>query len=651
VADKTPSQEVRDWREANIPNWRPLWEAMEQERRFLDGDRYQRNTDWHNRDRRRIQIRGREVDDNIRHTVAQMTAKPRNVEARPIDQDTDPDQAEVEVALVEQELSDPRKGFDVQLEATYVDVCSIGMGTLWTDWCPNEGPWGELYYSAEAPDRFMWSWDFADDPHHPLCRKLHRVHRCQVDYAREKYNAPWLEPDRQAKRAGQIINGVPLQDQAKHELSMLDADDDFVTLIEEWRKRDDTSKKNKETGQRMLKPEQRYMACENGRCGLRMPPQGEVQASGELQGEYPEEDTCPICGSPMSRIDMLGEEQPQLAYKNGKRLIIAAPFCANPEGDEPVWDGDWPIPRLRSFPLFYLSRYVVRGRPRGDSDTSWYWDQQLAADNLRTIALQQVMAHRTFKLVPDEGLKNAKGGRFEFRDDDFDSMFYDVQKPANVQFFNSSGVDPNYMLALQPIMESVSATAGKADLGSVEDQKGKSGVALQTAAAVGEIPNAHLNRRKNYALGRFYGIVSDAIHGTYPPQRVVRLNIDGLDIVSQAWGEDSPNMDYVVEDSPDFTGLEQGRSEAWDAGMAVVQQFMGHPNLPAIIDAWARFHQIPKSVSRDLQAAFAVLPPQLPTVPGAGGETNSAPGGGPEMTPQAAPGMNGAPDAGMVPAY
>jgi hypothetical protein len=633
MPDKSAAQELREWRENNIPAWRGVWKAIDEERRFLDGDRYQINSEWHNRDRRKIQIRGREVDDGIRHNVAQMTARPRNVEARPIDEDTDPDQAELEVSLVEQELANPLKGFDAQLEAAYVDVCAAGMGTLWMDWCPEEGPWGELVYSAEDPIRYMWSWDYADDPHHLLCSKLQRIHRMDVDYARERYKAPWLQPDRQAAKTGRLTDGVPLMQQAGRELSGLAPEDERVTLIEEWRKRD----KKKRKDDRKLDPKDRYMACEDQECGMRMPPQGQMQESGELDGEYPEEDICPMCGSGMSRVDVYAEDD-RPTYGN-QRLIIAAPYSSNPEGDEPIYDGKWPVARLRSFPLFYLSRYVVRGRPRGDSDTSWNWDQQQAADQLRTIALQRTAAHRTYKMMPDHGIKNAKGKRFEFRDDDFDVMFYDGARnapPPVVQFSNSSGLDPNWPLAFNPIYEALTRYRGHADLGSVEERKGKSGVALQTEAAVGEIPLAHLNRRKNYALSRFYGVVSDAIHNTYPPDRISRLNIEGADIVTRMWGRDRPNFDFVIEDTPDFTGLEQARSEAWDSGMQVMTQFQGHPNLAQIIEAWGRFHQIPRSVLRDLVKAFAVLPP-MPMAPGQEppmDETGEVP---PEMMPEQQP--------------
>jgi hypothetical protein len=601
---KSISQQIRELHDKNLPMWRPYWEAMDQEERFLDGDRYVNNADWHNRDRRRIQIRGRETDDTIRHILSKATSKPRSVEARPIDMQGDPDQAEVEVALVEQELSNPLKMFEQCVQDSVWDARAIGLGITWMDWVPSVGPWGEMIYSSEDPRRYMWKWGY--HPHHLMCDWLFRSHRYDVDYAREALKAPWLQPDRESARLGRLSPDQPLLLNHRTELVGLTSTDDQVTLLECWYKNDRSVKGKKEVGERVLEKPERYMVCVDG-CGYRSETQAVLQAQEKIQGGLPEmiEEGCPECGGALERVDTLGKDQPRLAYANGRRLVIVSPYCASKD-DAPVWDKPWPVPTARSFPILVLTAYPRRGRPRGDSDTSWCWDQQQAADHLRTMAVQRTFEHRTYKLTPGEGIKNTKGKRFEFRDDDFDVMIRDntAMGPLDVQFFNASGLDPAWPIAFQPIYQALTQYRGMYDQGPIDDRSAKSGVALQTENAIGEIPVENFIQRKNFELSLFYGVVSDYIHATYPAQRLVRLNLEGVDLVSQLWGKDMANYDFVIEETPDFSGLEKARSEAWDAAMQIM---MNPAATPELLESWAKFHQVPRSVMRDLIKAMPMM--------------------------------------------
>ena len=52
-------ERIRDWKERVTPFWRPYHDAMDEEDAFLDGERYENDENYDNRDRRLIQIRGR----------------------------------------------------------------------------------------------------------------------------------------------------------------------------------------------------------------------------------------------------------------------------------------------------------------------------------------------------------------------------------------------------------------------------------------------------------------------------------------------------------------------------------------------------------------------------------------------------------------
>jgi hypothetical protein len=141
----------------------------------------------------------------------------------------------------------------------------------------------------------------------------------------------------------------------------------------------------------------------------------------------------------------------------------------------------------------------------------------------------------------------------------------------------------------------------KADIGI---QAGETqNIAVGTAEIIqqqGEVPNDDFKRRDHLELSMFYGPVEDYIRATYTPDRLARLNIDGGDHLLQLWGDALPSFDYVVSDTPDFTGVQQDKAKAWDAAMMAASQFG-----PEILDSWGKFHNIPQTVIRDLQKFFA----------------------------------------------
>ena len=617
-------REIRDWVERHDSYWRPLHEAITEEEAFLDGDRFADDSGPYNKDRRLTQIRGQEITDTIRHIVAQATVRPRNVESRPSDRQTDPDAGEIAGALVERELSDPWKGFEDCYEDCLTSAREKRLGVVWMDWEPECGPFGEILYSFGDPRRFRWDEDY--DPHHPMCERLIREKRVDVDWARDYFKAKHLQPDKMLKQ-GRSRADRPILVGGTY-LDPSQVDDDKVTLWECWYKRDRTTKMGKAEPQ-PLKPEEQYMVCV-GECGYR----------GEPAPNQPEmiPQACPTCGGDLERVDILDQTPEMLAYAKGRRLVIMAPFSPSPD-DKPLSDGGWPIPTARSFPGLFITAYTKPGRPIGYSDTYYMWEQQVASDQLRTAALQQVLEHKDYWIMPRTGIVDFRNRRWEGRDDQFNMMFRDHSKAEfgslDVERLNGTGVDPAFSTVFGIVQQALTQYRGVADLGLTPDNsKNIAASTVEQHTAQVEIPTEHFNRRKNRALGKFYGVVWDYIRATYTPERLARLNLEGTDILARIEGDDLPNYDFVISDTPPFTGIEKQKSEAAQALIQFSQQ------APDFLDIYAEAAGLPPSIVRKIQKRQEELQAAAQEAEAMGGGMPMEEGMPPDMgAEEAEPGM------------
>jgi hypothetical protein len=670
VSDETPktaAAEVRVLYARYKRSWKPYWDAMGQERDFLDGDRYADDEGKYNRDRRLTQVRGQETFDTIRHITAKVTERPRSITSRPIDQQSDAALGEVMASLCERELADPWKDYDGLEEKAIISARTSRLGIVWADWDPDCGALGEIIFRNIDGRRCMWDPAYEDNPHHPHCGWFIEDKCIDVDEAKRLYpKAKWLVPDRDMEIVKQVPPGTNLMTFGDIPPAGFRDDDNKVTLRFCWYKNDPTVGQDAEPGsQAPVDPEERYMACgqvdASGAismgCGYRSPTQGDLRAEGGLDNPTtPEVETalpqvlpqgCPICGGDLHRIDAKREDEYRLAYEKGKRLVITSPFCPGPE-DEAVYDDKWPIPRCRSFPVEVITAYSDPGRILGPSDVSNLWDMQFASDSLRTVALQRTFEYRTYFIMPAVGITNHKGKRFRFRDDDYNVMFRDMTKsefgPLNVEKLDGTGLDPSWPITFNANYSALTQYRGITDFGpNSESLNQQSGAALQERAAVSEVPLEHFRRRLNRERSKFVGVLSDMIAATLTPARAARLNIDGLDIVTKMHGDDMPNYDFVLEDSPPFTGVQKEKSDAVDA---LIAAFTNPATMP-FVDIIAKAKGFPPSIVREVEKRMNEMKAQAPP-PGAPGVQGSGPPNPAAGTANGAP-MNGN-GAGMVPA-
>jgi hypothetical protein len=332
-------------------------------------------------------------------------------------------------------------------------------------------------------------------------------------------------------------------------------------------------------------------------------------------------------------VDAFGENEPVRAYYRGRRMVVMASCQRDPDGDKPCYDGNWPVKDCRSFPLLILFAELDPRKPTGKSDIYWGWDQQKAADTLRSTMLQRVLEHRTYWMVDSVGVETWDGNRWEARNDAYNMIYLNRAKATygepRVQALNAAGLDwQGASLAMNYTLQALTSQRSIVDLGLTEDNSKNIAVGtVEQLTKQGKVRIEEYKRRRGFALSQFYGVMDDLISATYTPQRLQRLNMDGTEVLMKMWGRDMPRFDYSVEESPDFTGLEKERAEAHNALMQVIPQAaalaaqLGLPPLSLVdplIESFAETVNLPRSVLRKFQRALegareqaAAIPPDI----------------------------------------
>jgi hypothetical protein len=633
-------QRVRDTREDALPYWRSLWEARTEERDFLDGDRYEDGGQLYNKDRRRQQFRGQESTNVNRHLAAVVTASPRSLEARPVDAATDPQDGEMAVSVIEWELGNLYKGFDEVDEQVVQDAIDCRSGAAMLDFDPDMGTWGECYWRWKDSNLLMFE-PGHDDPHHMKCGWLEEVRRMALSdiskMGKLKGKAKWRGTD-------EVVADGQIQSNRQGAAQALDVfgpnnllgvpgvptDDEHCWVLFHWEKNDpDTIRKQQD--ERLIPEGERYIGCDNPDCPYRSDTQDALVSQGKMQkgDQLPATmEPCPMCGGPMSRRDVHSQEADVLAYPKGRRLTIM-PLFQRLADDAPFYDGAWPVPTARSFPIYWVTRYVSPGRPMGDSDTTRNWEAQIASDQLMTMAFDRIMRHQGYYVMPQVGMYDYLGNRFEFRDDQFNVIFTDHSDPNHpnpqMDWVQGSALDAAWPAYWNAVQTTLLSHQGITDLGLTPDSSKDIAVGtVKELTRQGDLTAEHFMRRKRRALSKAVGVLWDYMRYTYTADRLARLRLGDEDVVTALKGDELPNFDFTVVDTPPFSGLDKDRSEAFKALM----EMASNPQTAPFVDVFAEVNKLPPSIVRKIRSVIneqqAAAAAQSPAVmpPGASGAGN-----------------------------
>jgi hypothetical protein len=619
TADKQDVPAIKDFlkqeRERGERYWNPVHDIIDAARSYAEGNHFDTATDPNERRPEYLLITGQDTDNVLRHKSAQLTDSAQMVEARPVDEFSDPDDAELAASLIEAETGNPQKGYADAEDLMAMSAVAARIGIIWIDWDPDMGPWGEILFRPGDATKVMWEPGF-HDPHDLSCGwiKEDRVLPLSRLKGMLKGNR-WADKEALDGLQSDTIDAGARTSSGSASIETQESGRDIVEgsiLVSLWWLKNDQTVKTVDLRSMIFKPEDRYMVCatlEAAGCGWRGMTQGEIGL--ELPPEEPGTDDlspetgCPKCGGPLMRVDMRDRHQSVLVYPRGKRLVLE---CPN-QGGAIVYDGPWPTMArnphsdIRSFPLYVFTSYlpIDPTKPTGRSDTERCWSAQSACDYLVTKGFRAAAQYQRYYSMPKAGIEAFDGTRFEFRDDQFNVMFRNPEIAAGlgadalqVVPLEGSQFDPSLPAIYGMMQQTLNAKQGISDFGY--QPGGLKDIPAATAALekqVADIPAEHLKRRFHRCKSKGHGVVWDMIRSTYSRQRMQRLKLtNGVDEVVNVRGDELPNFDFVVGDVPNFSGLEKAKSEALDRLIAVPVEWQ---------EVYAQVNNLPPSILRKVQ--------------------------------------------------
>lgn len=593
---RTPYQRRLDEYHSAVRYWRHVWDAVDWRLRWLlDGEHYEAPTnELPEKDRRLLRWVGRQTFNVWEHEVGTVSDSRSTVIPRPVDESgMDDALGEQAVALVEGETENPVKQFEDVMEAFLGCVAAAGYGAVSIDFLRDAGPWGELVYEEVDPRRFMWNPNFTNI--HRMgcdwCAQVKTVRKSQL-VGRLGWNKRVIEalvPDgpEGAHRGGTVAETeVPTIKRGEGGGPEWAAEDE-VTLVFWWYRADGEDKRRIRGSLATLPPERRYMHCEA--CDWSSPTAADLGLS-----ELPEESACPQCDRVAERADAEEGVASIRGYPN-IRLCIFAPDAGV---DDFLYEGPAPWP-TRSFPFIFATRSTSPLRPYGPSVVDLSAWNQMCLDMVMTTVIERLAASSPVWSVPDDGVFDDQGQRFEFADDQGHVMFRSPEVGANaIQLLEGTGIPAAWSAVYQSAAAELTAHQGTADV-TVGPQQTRDIAASSLSQQIEqkEIPVERFRRRYQRARGFGYGLIFDAIRGTYPDDRVLRLRgPDGRDAVAALAASEMPGYDFDLADAPTFSATDEAKAR----GMQMLLQ-VARDN-PEHLELFAQVYRIPPSLVRRIRA-------------------------------------------------
>ena len=596
--------------------WKPIHKAQDERIKFLvDGEHYEDTPEGNagelSKNRAFARWNGQESFNVWRHEVAATTNRRHRCYTKPIDMGGTPELGEIAVAAVGSHIEDPMVMWHDLIDDVVgsASACGVGVARL-ADFDESDGEYAALFDEHIDSRQFMWDWK-AKSIHERRCewviiRRRETIGRAMLRKGWKPSVVKNLKPDDGwTESYGQVIETStrlerygPVTNQSI-ERDAADYDAEF-TYYEIWERLPGSRKKP--LGSRELEPGERYVQCEA--CGWKSDTQDAINAQLDDGGEpleLPEfaAGPCAGCGSeePLERIDHEVVERTVRGYPN-LRLTIIAPYSGL---EECIFDGE-PELAYRSFPFMHLTRFRHPNKPAGPSIADLNWWNQLCVDLIMTVAVERLMESAPMWSIPDDGVTDIFGQRFEFTTDNGRILLRDPSVPVGaIELIEGTGVPGAWSAIYANAMNALTSKTGITDFGLGESQsRDIPEGSVQAQVQQQEIPLAHYQRRVDREVGRAYGIIYDGVRETDTPQRLNRLHgADGQAFVTAYRLTDLPNYDFYLEDEPTQSGMTDMEQKSLEVILSTIE------TRPWAIDIVAEVTHASPSVVRRAKALIA----------------------------------------------
>lgn len=582
------------------------------------------------KDRRRIQPRGLQLYQILRHKTARVAGSEIYLEMRPIDGDSeeDPDLAHYAKFALEQVLFDRMRGYR---KARKRMVTGAFAARSWITKVEYDPEIDEILFSNTDPTRFHVP---------PGCLDIHDA---RTPYVIEERTVPlsaveamkdygWEDTEKVHADGTTKHAGVGTGDAAGNVALTAGGGDssgpdnrELVTLLFAWYRKDPLGRTVEQPmSQTDLPAEDQKMRCPS--CGY------EEQAQPDENGDVPiVGEDCPACGvDVMVRVDT--EEKIGFYRMYGKGVLIIKPK----DQEVILYDKGWPQP-LRSFPFLEFIAYEAPRDHHGQSDSSLNWSLQVVSNSMLRLGYDQMRFNVDLIMTPAEGLVDRNGEAFDFSDEVGRVAYFADPMAANAtKHFQGSGLPPSWAVYFNAIEGVYASNRGTSDFGLPPDRSRDIAVGtVRQLTETGEIPTDQHIRDLRDEESIFFGIVWDMIRATWTEHRWVRLlGQQGSYVMGLVRGDLMPNFDIAVTASPSLKAMDIDQ----------FQTFMQWAQIPdmALQAVTAKILNIPTQYIMELQQARQKAAMAQPPQPG----QLPPPALGQTMPPQA---MLGLPPPNMGP--
>ena len=565
---------------------------------------YARNRRLDNRINR-IQPRGQQLYNLIRHKTSLLVTTPMSIEARPVQPVKDADPAMISRRVIEQVIENPRKRYHNVRHRKVLTGLAAGRGAVAIEYNGDAG--GTVFRNLDARKLFPTP-GFLDihDPCMPdlieqVPMRLSAVRAMGWRVPKDLHADNWV-PDNERGGAGDSheVNFDGAGGQGAPQDGDWDRDDGIVTILKCYSRRDPFRQTRTVRVPRTLSQEHWYWSDDRD---------ARVLLSDS-----------PVPPDPAWRLVTMDEDERDLYRYPEGYLCIVAPFY---EGQEPLDESGW-LPgavndrvRLRSFPYTEFCPYLHPEKRAGLADGELNHSLQVIDNASWRAAWEQMRQASSIMVAPFGGLFSADRRAFELTDQPFQIAYTnDAVTGERIKFFQGPGMN-SAMPAFRSILNQQWSFIGTGDITMPAERSRDIAVGtIQAMQQSGDLP-VQLHRQvltSDEAIE--YGIVLDYERAYRSDKELVQWVTDTGELgAAYVSGADLIDVNVNLTASPDWRAASADRIQA-------LAQFVGQmQNTPQLLADLAPHAGLPPEAVRAIRKTVAGMLQQAPP---------------PELTPEGA---------------
>jgi hypothetical protein len=561
----------------------------------LDMEHYRRNHGFQ-ADSRRIQPKGQQLYNLIRHKAALLSTPPINIEARPVQPVADADAAIIARRVIETKLENPMTRYKLVRHRMVLSALGGGRGTVAIEYDRMAG--GVVLRNTDP--RFLMHTPGFLDMHDPRTPDVIEIVPMRLSAVRRKRASGWSVPaDLRADNwkpdhpsgVAQDSHWVELDSEGPNNPSadVGDGTDDdgIVTILKCYSRRDPFSETRAASVPRELPQEQWFWTDD---AGQRIP---------LLEAPNP-----PFPGA---RLVTTAEDERQLEMYPDGYLCIIAPFY---QGKKPLWTGSW-LPdavntdvRLRSFPFMDMPGYLHPLRRTGLCDTQLNVTMQQIDNMSFRAAWEQMRMAQLIGVVPFGKLFKSDGRTaFELSDDPIQMAYaMDRLSMEGISWTQAPGMN-SALPQFRQMLDRQWSYIGTGDIAMPAERSRDIPVGtIEAMQRTGDLP-VQMHRDIMQAEESIaFGVILDYERAYRSDKELVQWVTDSGELASAyVSGSDLVDANVIITASPDWRALDSDRIQA-------VAQFVGQmAGMPQLMSAMAPLAGIPPEGVRNIQRAVAQM--------------------------------------------